>query len=106
MLRMELAHHHHALPVGDGHQQRSAAFSRNLRNACAVWFFLLGGKSLARSMKQFLSSMALSTRSIWRFKPPPCVGRLHRKMRDSVLNPRRDAGSVDGGKILVDSSGA
>ena len=28
--------------------------SRNLRKAWAVWFFLLGGNSLARSMKQLL----------------------------------------------------
>ena len=35
--------------------------SRNLRKACAVWFFLLGGKSLARSMKQFLPIMAGSS---------------------------------------------
>ena len=48
--------------------------SRNLRKACAVWFFLLGGKSLARSMKQLLSFMAGSTRSSWRLRPPPCVG--------------------------------
>ena len=61
--------------------------SRNLRKACAVWFFLLGGKSLARSMKQVLSFMAGSTRSSWRLRPPPCVGRLHRKMRLSAAKP-------------------
>ena len=61
--------------------------SRNLRKAWAVWFFLFGGKSLARSMKQFLPIIAGSSRSSWRLKPPPCVGRLQRKMRASDVNP-------------------
>src|SRR5204863_498210 len=58
--------------------------SRNLRNACAVWFFLLGGKSLARSMKQCLPIIAGRSRSSWRLKPPPWVGRLHRNTRASA----------------------
>ena len=61
--------------------------SRNLRNACAVWFLRLGGKSDARSMKHCLAPMAGSTLSSWRFKPPPCVGRLQMKTRPSVVRP-------------------
>ena len=44
---------------GIGTSSERPPFSRNLRKACAVWFFLLGGKSLARSMKQLLSLMAV-----------------------------------------------
>ena len=36
--------------------------SRNLRKACAVWFLLLGGKSLARSMKQLLGAHVAAAR--------------------------------------------
>ena len=86
---------------GIGTSSERPPLSRNLRKACAVWFFLLGGKSLARSMKQFLPSMAGSTRSSWRLRPPPCVGRLHRKMRASCgearLVPQRE---VDGGQVV------
>ena len=81
--------------------------SRNLRKACAVWFFLLGGKSLARSMKQFLPIMAGSTRSSWRLKPPPWVGRLHRKMRASAVKPFScRMRQIDGGQVLADARGA
>ena len=63
--------------------------SRNLRNACAVWFFRFGGKSDARSMKHCFAPIAASTLSSCRFRPPPCVGRLHRKTRASVAKPER-----------------
>ncbi len=61
--------------------------SRNLRNACAVWFLRLGGKSDARSMKHCLAPMLGSTRSNWRLRPPPCVGLLQMKTRPSVVRP-------------------
>ena len=58
MMVVELAHHHHALPLGDGHQELAAAALAELAEGLRRLVLLLGGKSDARSMKQLLPSMA------------------------------------------------
>ena len=61
--------------------------SRNLRNACAVWFFLFGGKSRRAQHEAGLAAHRGQHRSSWRLRPPPCVGRLQRKTRPSCASP-------------------
>ena len=46
-------------------------------------------------MKQGLPCIAVSTLSSWRLRPPPCVGRLHRKTPEII----GEAGAVTHGQV-------
>jgi hypothetical protein len=100
VLGVELAHHHHALPVGDGTRIERPAALAELAEGLRRLVLLVGRKSLARSMKQFLPIIAGRRRSSWRLKPPPWVGRLHRKTRASAASPSGGASDIDGRQVL------
>ncbi len=95
---------------GIGTSRERPPFSRNLRKACAVWFFLLGGKSLARSMKQLLSPLISHGRE-HAVDLPLEAAALGRAVAQEDARFRAEAGvvaqgEVEGGKLRRKRRGA
>ena len=103
MLGVELAHHHHALPLGDRHQDRAAAALAELAEGLRGLVLLVGREiarpqheaGLARHGRQHLVELALEAAALRR----PVAQEDAGLGGEARLVPQRE---VDGGQVLGD----